>query len=78
MSGSASSPELNARVGLMFSKRVRVRSLMKARFWGGSHTYIYIHRIYIYVRISYIQRTYMYVYMDYLGSPNHEAPEAGS
>ena len=27
--------EVNARVGLMFSKRIRIRILIKGRFWRG-------------------------------------------
>ena len=34
--------ELNARVGLMFSKRIRIRTLIKGRFWRGGVAYIYI------------------------------------
>ena len=52
MSGSVPSPELNARVGLMFSKRIRIRSLMKGRFWGAS-VYIYIY-VCIRIHVQYV------------------------
>ena len=37
--------ELNARVGLMFSKKICIRNIIKGRFWRGGriYTYIYIH-----------------------------------
>ena len=54
--------ELNARVGLMFSKRIRRRILIKGRFWRGGSIYIYIFVCmctYTYMH-AYI---YMYIYI---------------